>query len=477
MGVNAAGSQPTDTPPPAGADAPNQPPPSGSTGLPQSGTQGAAEATGDQLLQQFMNGQIEGTEELVKQMQDQTLQQNILSSTRAQTGATMQQAQRQSYHSDADQRTTTNEQRATQDSDATRQEGTRQDSFQDRGRTRSRDTRSGDRNANLRSDISQAGDNAARQGTQKNVSARRQALVNNLAKQSGNNPGQLRNMAEAQIGRQSDQAFLRLPQSKQTPAARQFIKAQLTMNRLQQLRQEVRQARQDGQEVPEGLENALDQAIQDAAENMPEMPAELAGTEFDVQEEDSTDDSTEAGDEADDAAEESGLRADQTIEGTEGEGDGDAQGQGEGQPGTEGGQGIPANYSPTTVVNYQALRHDANFGLLSTAGAEHAETEGNLSTDSRILGSIVDGNTRVSLQQRGSQVRIARVGARTGRPRGDREDGANISLDEHSILPGNHYSVATESGSSATISEWQLVRDFETEAGANPQAEFLEIRG
>jgi hypothetical protein len=490
VGVHAAGSQPqpTDTPPPAGADAPDQPPagadagkppsPNANTGLPQSGAQGANDLSGDQLYQQFMNGQLSGdqvTDDLVKQMQDQTLQQNIMASTRTQTGATMQQAQRQSYHSDADQRTTTNEQRATNEADTTRNEGARQDNFQDRGRTRSSDRRSGER-ANL-TDVEQrtGADVAGRRGTEGNVAARRQALMSNLAKRSNNNPGNLRDMAEQQIGRQSDQAFLRLPQSKQTPGARQFIKAFMTMRRLQQLRQEVRQARENGEEVPEGLEDALDQAIEDAGEDMPELPAELAGSEFDVQEDDSTDESTEAGEEADEAAEESGLRADQTVEGQEGEDDSEGQGEGRGQAGTEGGQGVPANFNPSTLVNYGALRNDPNFGLLSTAGSEHAEAEGNLSTDSRLLGSIESGGTRVFLQRRGQQVRVARVGGRAGEPGGEREDEAQITLNPYSTGPYEEYHLSAESGGTVAMNEWQLRGHFERQLSTDPNAEYLQI--
>lgn len=493
MGVHAAGTQPTggsDSPlPPAGADGPGQPPagadagkpssPAANTGMPQSGAQGANELSGDQLLQQFMNGQLSGdqvTDDLVKQMQDQTLQQISRMSTDAGIGATVNQTLQNKSQNEAQHRTQTAEQRATNETDTTRNEGARQDNFQDRGRTRSNDRRSGER-ANL-TDVEQrtGADAAGRRGTEGNVSARRQALMNNLSKQSNNNPGNLRDMAEQQIGRQSDQAFLRLPQSKQTPAARQFIKAFMAMRRLQQLRQEVRQARDSGEEVPDGLEEALDQAIQDAGEDMPELPAELAGSEFDVQEEDSTDEGGEVGEEANDAAEESGLRADQTVEGQDqGEDQGEGQGEGRGQAGTEGGQGVPANFNPSTLVNYGALRNDPNFGLLSTAGSENAQAEGNLSTDSRILSSIESGGTRVFLQRRGQQVRVARVGERAGEPGGERENEAQITLNPYSTGPYEEYHLSAESGGTVAMNEWQLRGHFERQLSADPNAEYLQI--
>jgi len=400
--------------------------------------------------------------------------QQTLRSTQAVYTADMGRAMQGAQDSEGRGRSERADQSQRHRGEASRSESDRADTYRARSATHegdhTRSTRRGLRHLESRRGEGQSAD--------KTHAGDRSAMLSALRRGPGESEAQQRGrlLRGTQASDQdAEQAFSRLPQDTRsqlqsngrTQQAKQYLKFQLQMNRLRALKEEAQQA--GDSELAEQLQAVMDEL----ATQEPEIPSELTAAES-ADDTDGADDTDET-DETDEAGGETG--ATETGEGGDttrrvgtardtGEQQG-GEGEGDGQPQTGGA--VAAHLSqPTLSPSLRAALDEGQLGFVSHTGGS-SEAGGTMATEHRVLGSIVQGDSRVRiLADSGDHVRLVRVRARQGGSGGDQEgfdpqplesrgmSRGSLRVDPHSYGGETRLQFSAATGGTGTIGIYQL---------------------
>ncbi len=503
MGVNAPQQPPT---PPSGSTGGSQPtPPSGST--PPSGNPPTTPPTtpqgGDSLAEFFNQGDSGGNSLLgqafdtAAQTQAQTAQ--TLRSTAAVYQADVGRAMQGAQQSEGQGRSDRAEQSTRHRGESSRADEQRSDTYRARGDTQSRDHRS-KRESGLRGLEKRQGEAQGADKTRAgDSSAVRSALRRGTGESEGQHQARLLRGTRAS-DQDGDQAFNRLPAqtrsqlqtSGRTDQAKQYLKFQLQMNRLQTLKQEALDA--GDTELAEQLQAAMDQLSTEAPEIPPELTAAEGAEEAEgAEDSDETDDAEDVEDSGDGGTTGTGESGDTarrvgTASDTGEQAGGDTGGDDQAQTGGAAAQISQASLSPS----FQRALDEGQLGsVFHTGGSD--QTGGLMATEHRVLGSIVKGDgSRISiLADSGDQVRLVRQRSGQGSSEDEGEgfdpqplesrglQQGSLKVDPHAYGGETRLQFSAATGGTGTIGIYQLQAALERTPPGSSHVEignrYLEI--